>query len=77
MIGPGCEHMAHLLAAFVQQRLRVQQALELPCSRPETEEALRSGLSALLRSIEREPLCHQVDPRIRPSRHPGIGLVSR
>ena len=76
MIGPGYEHIAHLLAAFVQQRLNVQQALDMPFFHPLIEEPLRSGLMALQRLMQRLPRCHQGPPVIRPSRHPGIGLVS-
>ena len=38
MFGPGMEHMAHLLAWAVQQRMTVQQALAMPFYHPVHEE---------------------------------------
>jgi dihydrolipoamide dehydrogenase len=47
MFGPGMEHMAHLLAWAVQQRLSVPAALAMPFYHPVLEEGLRTGLRDL------------------------------
>ena len=47
MFGPGAEHMAHLLAWSVQQRLSVPQALAMPFYHPVLEEGLRTALRDL------------------------------
>jgi len=44
MVGPTAEHMAHLLAWSVQQRLTVAQMLEMPFYHPVVEEGLRTAL---------------------------------
>ncbi len=44
MIGPAAEHLAHLLAWAIQQRMTVQQALEMPFYHPVIEEGLRTAL---------------------------------
>ena len=75
MIGPGCEHIAHLLAAFVQQRLSVHQALDMPVFHPLIEETLRAGLSVLQRSLEQRPSIADDLPVIRPGPRLGAGVV--
>lgn len=47
MFGPRMENMAHLISWAVQQRLRVQDALEMPFYHPVLEEGLRTGLRDL------------------------------
>lgn len=47
MAGPAMEHMAHLLAWAVQQRLTVQQMLAMPFYHPVVEEGLRTALQRL------------------------------
>jgi dihydrolipoamide dehydrogenase len=47
MFGPRVEHMAHLLAWAVQERMTVQRILRLPFYHPVFEEGLRTGLRAL------------------------------
>ena len=47
MFGPRVEHMAHLLAWSVQQRLTVQQILRMPFYHPVFEEGLRTALRDL------------------------------
>ena len=47
MFGPRMEHIAHLLAWAVQQRLTVNQALEMPFYHPVLEEGLRTALRDL------------------------------
>ncbi|MBK5967194.1 dihydrolipoyl dehydrogenase [Thiocystis minor] len=52
MIGPRCEHLAHLLAWGVQQRLTVDEMLQMPFYHPVIEEALQDCLHGLARKIE-------------------------
>lgn len=47
MAGPSMEHIAHLLAWSVQQRLTVQQMLAMPFYHPVIEEGLRTALQYL------------------------------
>jgi len=51
MVGPGSEHLAHLLAWGAQQRLTVHQMLELPFYHPVVEEVLQDALKELARRI--------------------------
>lgn len=44
MLAPGGEHLAHLLAWALQERLTVEQMLELPYYHPVLEEGLRAAL---------------------------------
>ena len=44
MIGPGTEHLAHLLAWALQMNLTVAQILEMPFYHPVVEEGLRTAL---------------------------------
>ena len=44
MMGPAAEHIAHLLAWTVQQRLTVAQMLDMPFYHPVIEEGLRTAL---------------------------------
>lgn len=44
MVGPAAEHMAHLLAWSVQQKLTVSQMLDMPFYHPVVEEGLRTAL---------------------------------
>ena len=47
MVGPRAEHIAHLLAWSVQQRLTVSQMLAMPFYHPVIEEGVRSALRDL------------------------------
>ncbi|MBU2710453.1 dihydrolipoyl dehydrogenase [Zooshikella harenae] len=47
MIGPRAEHLAHLLAWAIQQRLTVAQILEMPFYHPVIEEGVRTALRDL------------------------------
>lgn len=47
LLGPHMEHLAHLLAWAVQQRMTVGQALEMPFYHPVLEEGLRTALQDL------------------------------
>lgn len=44
MAGPGMEHMAHLLAWSLQQKLTIDRMLEMPFYHPVVEEGLRTAL---------------------------------
>ncbi|VFS46611.1 dihydrolipoamide dehydrogenase [Budvicia aquatica] len=47
MIGPGAEHIAHLLAWAHQQEMTVGQMLDMPFYHPVIEEGLRTALRDL------------------------------
>lgn len=47
MLGPDAEHLAHLLAWAIQQRLSVQDLLQMPYYHPVLEEGIRSLLRDL------------------------------
>ncbi len=66
MFGPGMEHMAHLLAWAVQQRMTVQQALSMPFYHPVLEEGLRTALRDLAEQL-------RVLGRMSRRRHGRIG----
>lgn len=57
MAGPAMEHIAHLLAWCVQQKLTVAQMLEMPFYHPVVEEGLRTAL--------REAAKHQMAAELR------------
>jgi len=44
MVGPRCEHLAHLLAWAIDMRLTVERALQMPFYHPVIEEALQDAL---------------------------------
>jgi dihydrolipoamide dehydrogenase len=51
LIGPGVEHMAHLLAWAVEQRVTAKRALELPIYHPVLEEGLRTAIARLAHAL--------------------------
>lgn len=55
MIGPGCEHLAQVLAWGVAQRLSVQQMLQMPFHHPMVEEALHETLTELAQRLGPTP----------------------
>ncbi|MFC3121515.1 dihydrolipoyl dehydrogenase [Agaribacter flavus] len=55
MIGPGQEHLAHLLAWTIQMRMTVEEILQLPFYHPVIEEGLRSALRVLLQEMGMGP----------------------
>ena len=61
MFGPAMEHMAHLLAWAVQQRMTVQEALAMPFYHPVLEEGLRTGLRDLARQLDVLGRCRAED----------------
>lgn len=58
---PGAEHLAHLLAWAVQQRLRVEEVLGMPFYHPVLEEGLRTALRDLAKALQIESNCRSVD----------------
>lgn len=58
---PGAEHLAHLLAWAVQQRLRVDQILGMPFYHPVLEEGLRTALRDLSKALQIDGNCRSVD----------------
>lgn len=61
MLGPDVEHLSHLVAFMVQQRLTVQQALQLPIYHPVLEEGLKTALRELARALEVDTTCRNED----------------
>lgn len=61
MFGPQMEHMAHLVAWSVQQRLTVQDALTMPFYHPVLEEGLRTGLRDLAKNLKVIGGCRRED----------------
>lgn len=53
MVGPGCAHIAHLLAVFVHHGLTVEQSLQTPFHYLAVEQSLHNGLRALRRRLGR------------------------
>ena len=51
MLGPGVEHMAHLLAWAVQNKITVHDALKMPFYHPVVEEGLRTALRDLAKAL--------------------------
>ena len=51
MVGPAVEHLAHLVAALVQQKVTVDEALKLPFYHPTYEEDLKDCLRDLLQKF--------------------------
>jgi dihydrolipoamide dehydrogenase len=47
MVGPRCEHLAHLLAWAIEQEMAVERALEMPFYHPVIEDALQDALLEL------------------------------
>ncbi|MAZ49756.1 MAG: dihydrolipoyl dehydrogenase [Halobacteriovoraceae bacterium] len=52
MMGPSCEHIAHLLSWVIDQDLTVNQVLALPFYHPVIEEGLRTALRDLRDKVE-------------------------
>ena len=55
MFGPAAEHIAHLLAWSAQQRMTVDEMLEMPYYHPVIEEGLRTALQDLAGKLQRGP----------------------
>ncbi len=55
MFGPAAEHIGHLLSWSVQQRLSVDEMLDMPFYHPVIEEGLRTALQDLARQLKSGP----------------------
>ncbi|SDJ42777.1 dihydrolipoamide dehydrogenase [Lutimaribacter saemankumensis] len=53
MCVPGAEHLAHLLALVVEQRMTVADMLAMPFYHPVIEEGLRGALRDLAKDVAR------------------------
>lgn len=69
MVAPEAEHMTQLLAWSIQQKLTLDQLLQMPFYHPTVEEGLRSALQSARHELGKRrsqpdlPLCHdRVDP---------------
>ncbi len=61
MLGPGVEHLAHLIAWAVQSELTVQDVLSMPFYHPVLEEGLRTALHELARNLKVLTACRGED----------------
>lgn len=61
LFAPQAEHLAHLLAWAIQQRLTVQRLLEMPFYHPTLEEGLRTALRSLAKSLRIAGDCKSED----------------
>lgn len=65
VVAPDAEHLLHLLAWSIQQRLTVDQMLQMPYYHPTIEEGLRTALQAARRQLGKRrnqpdlPLCRE------------------
>jgi dihydrolipoamide dehydrogenase len=66
MFGPAAEHMAHLLAWSVEQRMTVPQALSMPLYHPVLEEGLRTALRDLAAKLRVLGQCRPEDMGAAP-----------
>ncbi|KAA9132611.1 dihydrolipoyl dehydrogenase [Marinihelvus fidelis] len=66
MLGPRAEHLAHLLAWSIQQRLTVTQALQMPFYHPVIEEGLRTALRDLACKLRLTGACRGEDLATAP-----------
>ena len=58
MLAPAGEHVAHLLAWALQNRMTIEEMLEMPYYHPVLEDGLRTAL-------------HDVNSKLRIARHAG------
>jgi dihydrolipoamide dehydrogenase len=74
MVGPRCEHLAHLLAWAVEQQMTVERALKMPFYHPVIEEALQDALLELKAELAK---AHPgwASGWLRPARAPIRGSV--
>ena len=52
MIGPRCEHLAHLICWSIEQQLTAGELLRMPFYHPVIEEALQAALYSLYRKVD-------------------------
>jgi dihydrolipoamide dehydrogenase len=55
MVGPRCEHLAHLLCWAIESGMTVDQALNMPFYHPVIEEALQDALIELREALHAKP----------------------
>ncbi len=55
MVGPRCEHLAHLLSWAIETGMTVDQALDMPFYHPVIEEALQDALIELREALRARP----------------------
>ncbi|MCF8016782.1 MAG: dihydrolipoyl dehydrogenase, partial [Chromatiaceae bacterium] len=55
MVGPRCEHLAHLLCWAIESGMTVDRALEMPFYHPVIEEALQDALIELREMLHAKP----------------------
>ena len=67
MVGPRCEHLAHLVAWAIEERLTVERALAMPFYHPVIEEALQDALLELRAELSR-PRAGLASAWLKPSR---------
>lgn len=53
MVGPRCEHLAHLLCWAIESKMTVDRALEMPFYHPVIEEALQDALIDLRHALQK------------------------
>ena len=61
LFSPRAEHLAHLLAWAVQQKMTIQQALEMPVYHPVLEEGIRTALRDVMSKLKLTGGCRSVD----------------
>lgn len=65
MVAPDAEHLLHLLAWSIQQKMTIDQLLQMPFYHPTVEEGLRGALQSVRRELGKRrtlpdlPLCHE------------------
>lgn len=71
MVAPDAEHLLHIVAWSIQQKLTVEQMLQMPAYHPTVEEGLRSALQSARRELGKQrtqpdlPLCREaIDPAL-------------
>ena len=53
MVGPACEHLAHLLAWAGEQGMTIDQMIAMPFYHPVIEEGLRTALRDTAAKLDR------------------------
>ncbi|NNC67914.1 MAG: dihydrolipoyl dehydrogenase [Gammaproteobacteria bacterium] len=61
LFSPRAEHLAHLLAWAVYQKMTIQQALEMPVYHPVLEEGIRTALRDVMSKLKLTGGCRSVD----------------
>ena len=61
LFSPRAENLAHLLAWAVQQKMTIQQALEMPVYHPVLEEGVRTALRDVMSKLKLTGNCRSID----------------